>query len=209
MSTRFIHALLLLTTICSVEGESKMRKEKYIPYEATSYEIAATDGVNHVDLGGTYEVPADKVLGKHLDRALRVAEDEVARIRNMLAKGLVKKEYWNGTFTGSVIIKDEKVVYHLIFDGNGNKVGQVNKTVFEDEPYGKKVKDKCCTLVFHDAVDSISSFSCGESSAKICLNFYQDRSLASCGIAFDGMYYRAKWANDGKLTSQSKRDLAH
>ena len=101
MSTRFIHALLLLTTICSVEGESKMRKEKYIPYEAISHEIAATNGVNHVDLGGTYEVPADKVLGKHLDRALRVAEDEVPEFATCWQKG------WSRRNTGMAPLQDQ------------------------------------------------------------------------------------------------------
>ena len=204
MDARFMQALLLLATVCNVNGQIKMKREKYMPYEATSHVLDATNDVKHVVLGGTYKKPDDEVFIKHLDRALRMAEGEVHRIRYMLAKGMVKKNYWNGLYTGSVIVKDEKTVYNFSLGASGNKVGQVNKTVFEDEPYGKMVNNKRCTLMFHEKDGSISSFSCGQGSNKISLSFYPDFSLASCGLAFDGMYNRAKWTEGGKLIHQNR-----
>lgn len=205
MRKKSVIIVVLLVLIFGIVGFIKMKKNKYEANEISSTEFSNANTNDMIHLKHKTTKPENKVLSNRLYAAITLAGKEVRRVRYMFKEGMVKKSYWNGLYTGTVIVNDEKAVYNFGLAAKGNKIGQVNKTVFEDKPYGNKVKSKCCTLLFYDDRDSISSFSCGKDSNKVTLNFYPDRSLASCGITVDGIHYRARWDENGRLLSETKR----
>lgn len=208
MKMRTLQTVVTLLAAAHVAGAAGMKMEKYIPYEATADEIAMTNIAEKVGYNQTFERPKNEAFRKRLDDALQMAQDEESRIRHMQAKGMVKKSYWNGLYTGSVIVQSEKAVYSFSLGATGEKLGQVDKTVYVDKPYGKeKKKAQCCSFVFHDNADSVSSFSYGQGEGKVTLNFHPKNQLASCGLTIGEEYYRAQWDENGKLVSETRRKI--
>ena len=192
--------MILLVALTYIAGAAGIKRERYVPYEATPDEIAVNQIAKKVAYDRTFEQPKNEVFRKHLEKALELAENEESRVRHMWAAGMVKTNYWNGLYTGSVIVRPEKAVCRFSFGGAGKKIGQINKTVYEDQPYGKiKKQSECYFFVFHSDTDSVMDFGYGENPSTIALSFYPSNRLKSCGLIIDGQYYRARWDKDGKL----------
>jgi len=200
MKIKIIELVIILFATAHIIGAAGMKRERYIPYEATPDEVAVTKVAKKVVCDRAFEQPKNEVFRKHLEKALEMAENEENRIRYMWETGMVRTSYWNGSYGGSVIVRPEKAVYRFSLGGTGKKIGQINKTVYEDQPYGKiKKQSECYFFVFHSDIDSVMDFGYGENPSTIALSFYPSNRLKSCGLMIDGQYYRARWDKDGKL----------
>ena len=207
MKMRTMQIVVTLIAVARVAGEAGMKREEYVPYEATADEIVLTNVDKIVAYERAFQQPENGIFKKRLDEILSMAEEEESRIRHMVAKGMVRTNVWSGMYSGSVIVGSQKSRFRFIFKSSSMDIQQVDRIVFEDRMYGKRKPSECYTFTFHDQTDYVSSFTCGEGTDKVVLNFYPKNRLASCGLTIGDEYYRAQWDESGKLVSETKRKI--
>ena len=208
MKAQLLQTVIILLAATSVAGAAGMKRQKYIPYKATADEIATTNIAKKVVYDQTFEEPTNEIFKDRLHEALNMAAEEESRIRYMVAQGMVRTNYWNGMYSGSVIVESQKTICRFTFKSSKLELQQVEKIVFSDKINGKRDRSSGYSFTFlHDSSDSVSSFSHGQGEKKVTLGFHENGKLESCGLTIGDEYYRASWDEDGKLVSETKRKI--
>jgi hypothetical protein len=181
-----------------------------VPYKATIDEIDITDMADKIIYDQKYEKPTDEIVKKRLKESLGMAEKEENRFKYMLRKEMVKKNYWNARYTGTVIIEDKKIKYDFTLGKDGEKIRNLTKTVYLDKIYGKKNASECLSFLFlYDDSIYASGFTYGDgTSNKVHIEFYKTGKLKNCSLIINGEYHRLKWDEDGKLISQNTKKVS-
>lgn len=198
---------VLVLAVTNVIGAENMKREKYVPYKAKPDEVSLTNmtAVPHYDR--RHDLPLDREFTNRLEEVLCFAEKQESLIRHMRDKGMVRTNYWNGMYSGSVVVESQNAVYRFIFKSALQQLQQVDVSIFSDKPYGKLNPTEGFSFQFHDSSDAVSGFSSGQGKDKVTLNFYPDGTLESCGLFIGNQYYRARWDGNGKILSQTKREV--
>ena len=207
MTKLILRCVVLILGVSNVIGSETMNKQKYVPYRATSDEISLTNAHAVLHYDRRHEMPADRECASRLEEVFRSAEQMESLIRHMLSKGMVKTNYWNGMYSGSVVVESQKSVYRFIFKSALQQLQQVDVSVFDDKPYGKIKAPSGCSFLFLDYRDAVSSFSSGQGNDKVTLNFYPDGRLKSCGLFIDEQHKYLQWDENGKIVSQPKNEV--
>lgn len=197
---------VLILVVSNVIGSETMTKQKYVPYRATPDELSLTNAHAVLHYDRRHDLPADQELANRLEEVLLSAEKMESLIRHMLSKGMVKTNYWNGMYSGSVVVESQNSVYRFIFKSALQQLQQVDVSVFADKPYGERNASAGCSLLFYDSRDAVSSFSSGQGRDKVTLNFYPDGRLKSGGLFIGDQYQYVQWDGNGKIVSQPKKE---
>lgn len=206
MRNDILRLLVCLFIIILAAGASAMGDEKYIPYAATPDEISVADLRNQVTYDRNFELPNDKEFREQLLAAVELAEKEENRVRYMVAQGMVPTTCWNKMLLGSVIVEAQKANYRFIFKSSSMNIQQVDKMVYEDKVYGKRILDQGYSISFYDKKDCIRSFSYAYDSIKTSLNFYECNRLESYSLVSGQRHFCARWNRSGKILDEGVKE---
>jgi len=144
--------IILITIISSIFVMNCVGK-KYIPREIAFDEINISNIPKKSICKRTFEMPENKEYEKALNEALTIADNELSIAQYMINNGLVKKSYWNKAYTGSVIIKDPKIIYGFTLGVKDDKIinfGEVTKYVYKDKISTKDLSKRERILSIHN-----------------------------------------------------------
>jgi hypothetical protein len=201
---KYYFILTLLVLICVINCLGKKYEPREITFDEINSQVPKT-----LICERSFEMPKNEEYAEALNNALSIADNEISIAKYLINNGLVKISYWNGRYSGSVIIKNPKIIYGFTLRVKDDKIisfRQVRKFVNQDKINIKGDLSKRIRINKFDNTNIVKTFTYGDLETKKYFDFYPNGNLKHCGIALSNKYYRGYWDENGSLTKENIRN---
>ena len=154
-----------------------------------------------------YELPKDEVISEVIKKSLKELEKKVSIIKYLLKNDLIEKVSFNGSYTGYILFKSPKMMYHYDFTKNFKKIRRVEINFYKDSNYRMKFPEGNISVVFYVENQNVKRFSYGKFPYKVTLYFYNNKKLKKVFLSHKTKYYNYKWDEKGKIVNIEISDI--